>query len=124
MPNFCCTFAATSLKLLPKPADEIVPISSAQFVSPEMTQIVSTSLTQNDSSQIVPLKMAQLPSLLMHTGWTNHQPNNVIVFYEELQSQHHFRGDIQFETHRASEGKGWLGLAMHNLTHSWRTDAQ
>ena len=76
MPNFCCTFAATSLKLLPKPADEIVPISSAQFVSPEMTQIVSTSLTQNDSSQIVPLKMAQLPSLLMHTGWTNHQPNN------------------------------------------------
>ena len=43
----------------------ILPISSAQ--------IVSTPLTQMDSTQIVPLQMAQLPSLLMHTGWTNHQ---------------------------------------------------
>ncbi len=52
---------------------QFVPFETAQFVSPEMTQIVSTPLIQTDSTQFVPLKMAQLPSLLMHTGWTNHQ---------------------------------------------------
>lgn len=44
-----------------------------QFVPFETAQIVSTPMTQIESNQIVPLKMAQLPSLLMHTGWTNHQ---------------------------------------------------
>ena len=52
---------------------QFVQFETAQFVSPEMTQIVSTPLIQTDSTQFVPLKMAQLPSLLMHTGWTNHQ---------------------------------------------------
>ena len=44
-----------------------------QFVPFETAQIVSTPMTQMEPPQIVPLKMAQLPSLLMHTGWTNHQ---------------------------------------------------
>ncbi len=44
---------------------QFVPFETAQFVSPEMTQM--------GDNEIVPLKMAQLPSLLMHTGWTNHQ---------------------------------------------------
>lgn len=52
---------------------QFVPFETAQIVSPMVRQIVSTPLIQMDSTQIVPLQMAQLPSLLMHTGWTNHQ---------------------------------------------------
>ena len=44
-----------------------------QFVPFETAQIVSPAVRQMDSTQIVPLEMAQLPSLLLHTGWTNHQ---------------------------------------------------
>ena len=48
---------ATSLKLLSKPADEIVPTESAQI----------------KSSSIVPISSAQIPKFLLRTTWSNHQ---------------------------------------------------
>jgi predicted nuclease of restriction endonuclease-like (RecB) superfamily len=56
---------ATSLKLLSKPANEIVPISPAQIESPSVAQIKSTS--------IVPISSAQIPKFLLRTTWSNHQ---------------------------------------------------
>ena len=47
---------ATSLKLLSKPADEIVPTESAQI----------------KSSSIVPISSAQIPKFLLRTTWSNH----------------------------------------------------
>ena len=71
-----------------------------QFVPFETAQIVSTPLIQNDNHQIVPFEMAQMSSLLLHTGWTNHQiilqgcssPEEYIFYilyaeYEKLQNK-------------------------------------
>ena len=63
---------ATSLKLLPKPADEIVPTESAQIVSPMVRQIVSTPLIQNGYNVIVSPAVTQIPKFLLRTTWTNH----------------------------------------------------
>ncbi len=64
---------ATSLKLLPKPADEIVPTESAQIVSPMVRQIVSTPLIQNGYNVIVSPAVTQIPKFLLRTTWSNHQ---------------------------------------------------
>lgn len=63
---------AMSLKLLSKPADEIVPTESAQIVSPMVRQIVSTPLIQNGYNVIVSPAVTQIPKFLLRTTWTNH----------------------------------------------------
>lgn len=63
---------AMSLKLLPNPADEIVPAEAAQIVSPMVRQIVSTPLIQNGYNVIVSPAVTQIPEFLLRTTWTNH----------------------------------------------------
>lgn len=63
---------AMSLKLLPNPADEIVPAEAAQIVSPMVRQIVSTPLIQNGYNVIVSPAVTQIPKFLLRTTWTNH----------------------------------------------------
>lgn len=56
---------ATSLKLMDITSEEIVPILSAQIVSPAAAQF--------DDSAIVPISSAQIPKFLLRTTWSNHQ---------------------------------------------------
>lgn len=56
---------ATSLKLLPKTTNEIVPTPSAQIVSPAVSQI--------GHNVIVSTLLAQIPKFLLRTTWSNHQ---------------------------------------------------
>ena len=49
---------------------QIVPTLSAQI---EGSEIVPFKTAQNGHNIIVSFEMAQIPSLLMKTGWTNHQ---------------------------------------------------
>ena len=49
---------------------QLVPTLSAQI---EETEIVSPQMTQFGSDEIVSFEMTQIPSLLLKTGWTNHQ---------------------------------------------------
>lgn len=62
----------TSLKLLSKSTEEIVPTESAQIVSPVVRQIVSTPLIQNGYNTIVSPAVTQIPQFLLRTTWTNH----------------------------------------------------
>ena len=63
---------ATSLKLLPKSTDKIVPTETAQIESPVVRQIVSTPLIQNGYNIIVSPAVTQIPQFLLRTTWTNH----------------------------------------------------
>ena len=61
-----------NLRLMDKASEEIVPISSAQIVSPMVRQIVSTPLIQNGYNVIVSPAVTQIPKFLLRTTWTNH----------------------------------------------------
>lgn len=62
--------AGTEQKKLPSKDDEIVSIESAQIGK---DKFVSIGLTQIDNGEIVSFEMAQIPSVLFATGWSNHQ---------------------------------------------------
>lgn len=63
---------ASSLKLLPKTSNEIVPTPLEQNVSPAVTRIVSTPLIQMEQDKIVSTPLIQIPKFLLKTSWSNH----------------------------------------------------
>ena len=81
MVNFYETYTSTAFNGLIeklKLNKQLVPTLSAQIedaeiVSMPLTQIVSSEMRQIESGEIVSFEMRQIPSLLMKTGWTNHQ---------------------------------------------------
>ena len=75
-------------------------IEDAEIVPSETAQIVSSEMRQIENGEIVSFEMRQIPSLLMKTGWTNHQiilnrcstPEQYIFYilyaeYEHLQNK-------------------------------------
>ncbi len=63
----------TSLKLLPKSTDEIVPPETAQIVSTPLTQNGYNVIVSPAVTQIVSTPLTQIPRFLLRTTWSNHQ---------------------------------------------------
>lgn len=108
MVKFYETYTSTAFKGLIerlKLNKQIVPtlltqIEDAEIVPSETAQIVSSEMRQIENGEIVSFEMRQIPSLLMKTGWTNHQiilnrcstPEQYIFYilyaeYEHLQNK-------------------------------------